>query len=212
MQAQTCQLSRFCRESQNFLSLLTVSRQGSQTNGFLGKSGFPKWNKLICWIKMESFRGMLVPLSGKLIEKNTVLITLLYRAVIFAGVQWLVLRVCLPIGKGNRPWEWGWCLVPSMEKGFDRGLKNRISLFFVESPDFFHGSPDFPLPGVGRSASRKRNHFLAWWGGGGGGGEGNFQIKRMGALVVPIRGSKNFLPLRVFSLITWTVGASTVPF
>ena len=45
----------------------------------------------------------------------------------------------------------GWCLVPSMEKGFDRGLKNRISLFFVESPDFFHGSPDFRLPGVGRS-------------------------------------------------------------
>ena len=30
-----------------------------------------------------------------------------------------------------------------MEKGFDRG-KNRISLLFVESPDF-------PLPGVGRS-------------------------------------------------------------
>ena len=41
-------------------------------------------------------------------------------------------------------------LVLVMEKGFDRG-KNRISLFFVQSPDFFHGSPDFPLPGVGRS-------------------------------------------------------------
>ena len=27
-------------------------------------------------------------------------------------------------------------IVPAMEKGFDRG-KNRISLFFVESPDFF---------------------------------------------------------------------------
>ena len=37
---------------------------------------------------------------------------------------------------GSRPWEWGWCLVPSMEKGFDR-VKNRMSLFFVESPDFF---------------------------------------------------------------------------
>ena len=33
------------------------------------------------------------------------------------------------------------------------GEKNRISLFFVESPDFFHGSPDFPFPGVGRSVS-----------------------------------------------------------
>ena len=31
--------------------------------------------------------------------------------------------------------------------------KNKISLFFVESPVFFHGSPDFPLPGVGRSVS-----------------------------------------------------------
>ena len=37
-----------------------------------------------------------------------------------------------------------------MEKGFDPE-ENTISLFFVESPDFFHGSPDFPLPGVGRS-------------------------------------------------------------
>ena len=41
-------------------------------------------------------------------------------------------------------------LVLAMEKGLDRG-KNRISLLFVESPDFYHGSPDFPLPGVGRS-------------------------------------------------------------
>ena len=39
-----------------------------------------------------------------------------------------------------------------MEKGNDRE-KNRISLSFVESPDFFHGSPDFPLPGVGRSVT-----------------------------------------------------------
>ena len=39
-----------------------------------------------------------------------------------------------------------------MEKGFDR-VKNRMLLFFVESPDFFHGSPDFPLPGVGSSAT-----------------------------------------------------------
>ena len=33
--------------------------------------------------------------------------------------------------------------------------KNRISLFFIESPDFFHGSPDFPLSGVGRSVFRE---------------------------------------------------------
>ena len=36
------------------------------------------------------------------------------------------------------------------KKGFDWG-KNRISLFFVQSPDFFPGSPDFPLPGVVKS-------------------------------------------------------------
>ena len=47
--------------------------------------------------------------------------------------------------------------MPLMEKGFDRG-KNRISLFFIQSPDFFHGSPDFPLPGIGRSAVKP---FLA---------------------------------------------------
>ena len=37
-----------------------------------------------------------------------------------------------------------------MVKVFDRG-KYRISQFFVESRDFFSWSPDFPLPGVGRS-------------------------------------------------------------
>ena len=35
--AQTCQLSRFCRESHEFLSFLTVSPQGSQSHGFGGK-------------------------------------------------------------------------------------------------------------------------------------------------------------------------------
>ena len=35
------------------------------------------------------------------------------------------------------------------------GKKYRISLLFVESPDFFfHESPDFPLSGVGRSADK----------------------------------------------------------
>lgn len=28
---------------------------------------------------------------------------------------------------------------------------NEISLFLAESPVFIHGSPDFPLSGVGRS-------------------------------------------------------------
>ena len=37
-----------------------------------------------------------------------------------------------------------------MEKGL-LGRKNRISLLFVESSDFFHESPDFSLSGVGRS-------------------------------------------------------------
>ena len=36
----------------------------------------------------------------------------------------------------DRPGERGWCLVLAIEKGFDQG-ENRISLFFVESPDFF---------------------------------------------------------------------------
>ena len=40
-----------------------------------------------------------------------------------------------------------------MEKGscnFDQE-KNRVSLLFVESNDFFHECTDFPLSGVGRS-------------------------------------------------------------
>ena len=51
-----------------------------------------------------------------------------------------------------------------MEKRFDRGLKNRISLLFVESPDFFHGSPDFPLPGVvaGLRFSPERMQLLTY--------------------------------------------------
>ena len=42
------------------------------------------------------------------------------------------LNVCLPFWKGSRPWEWGWCLVPSRKRGqtgFDQG-KNGISIFF----------------------------------------------------------------------------------
>ena len=35
---QTCQLSLFCRESHDFSSFLTVSRQGSQSHGFWEKS------------------------------------------------------------------------------------------------------------------------------------------------------------------------------
>ena len=35
---QTCQLSRFCCESHDFLSFLTVSQQGSQSHWFWGKS------------------------------------------------------------------------------------------------------------------------------------------------------------------------------
>ena len=37
-----------------------------------------------------------------------------------------------------------------MVKGFDRG-KTRISLFFVESPDYFSWVSRFAFPGVGRS-------------------------------------------------------------
>ena len=43
--------------------------------------------------------------------------------------------------------------------GWKRGLfnldreKNRISLFLWNLQTFFHGSPDFPLSGVGRSAT-----------------------------------------------------------
>ena len=48
-----------------------------------------------------------------------------------------------------------------MEKGFN-WEKERISLFFVESPNFFHGSPDFPLPGVGRSANVAMSRTKPW--------------------------------------------------
>ena len=44
---------------------------------------------------------------------------------------------------------------PTMEKGFDEGKKQNLTSM-VESPDFFHGSPDFPLPGVGRSLFMKK--------------------------------------------------------
>ena len=37
IQVQTCQLSRFCRESHDFLSFITVSRQGSSISRVLGK-------------------------------------------------------------------------------------------------------------------------------------------------------------------------------
>ena len=33
------------------------------------------------------------------------------------------------------------------------GEKIESHYFFVESPDFFHGSVDFPLPGFGRSGT-----------------------------------------------------------
>ena len=39
---QTCQLSQFCRESHDFLTFLTVSRQDSQSHGFLGN--ILNWN------------------------------------------------------------------------------------------------------------------------------------------------------------------------
>ena len=44
--SQTCQLSRFCRESHDFLSFLTVSRQGSSISRVLGKI-ILKWFKLL---------------------------------------------------------------------------------------------------------------------------------------------------------------------
>ena len=38
--------------------------------------------------------------------------------------------------------------------------KNRISLLFVESPDFFHEFSDFPLSEVGRSALYRPPYYL----------------------------------------------------
>ena len=43
---RTCQLSRFCRESRDFLSFLTVSRQGSSISQVLGKI-ILKWFKFL---------------------------------------------------------------------------------------------------------------------------------------------------------------------
>ena len=82
-------------------------------------------------------------------EKHCTLATLLYRAVIFPCVQQLIifLCVCPAFWKASMSWEWGWCLVPSMEKRFDR-RKNRISLFFGESPHFFTGLQIFLYQGL----------------------------------------------------------------
>ena len=46
-----------------------------------------------------------------------------------------------------------WCQIPFMEKGFDP--EKIESHYFLQNLQifFFHGSPDFPLPGVSRSAS-----------------------------------------------------------
>ena len=46
-----------------------------------------------------------------------------------------------------------------MEKGFDQG-KNRISLFLHSLQILFHVSPDFPLPGVGRSQAGYWPHLV----------------------------------------------------
>ena len=62
---QTCQLSLFWRESQNFLSFLTASQQHSQSHGIWGKTF---WNELS---KMEIQEGMLVSFEALLADCPT---------------------------------------------------------------------------------------------------------------------------------------------
>ena len=137
----TCQLSRFCRESHDVLSFLKISWQGSQSD-FWEKSFWNEKIKLFNKNGIFILRWMLVPYSVKLMKKNSInysLTTFLYRAVIFAFVQYNLSLFSASVRhfwKRSRPWEWGWCLVSWMEKGFDQE-KAWISLLFVECPDIF---------------------------------------------------------------------------
>ena len=105
---QTCQLSRFCRESHDFLSFLTVSRQGSSISQVLGKI-ILKWFKLLNQNKNGKLTRNACAIKWKTNKEEHCSYFFVpscdFR---LCSINLIVfLRVCLPFWKGSRPWERG---------------------------------------------------------------------------------------------------------
>ena len=110
-QRQTCQLSRFCRESHDFLSFLTVSRQGSSISRVLGKI-ILKWFKLLNQNKNGKLTRNACAIKWKTNKEEHCSYFFVpscdFR---LCSINLIVfLRVCPPFWKGSRPWERG--LIP----------------------------------------------------------------------------------------------------
>ena len=108
---QTCQLSRFCRESHDFLSFLTVSRQGSSISRVLGKI-ILKWFKLLNQNKNGKLTRNACAIKWKTNKEEHCSYFFVpscdFR---LCSINLIVfLRVCPPFWKGSRPWERG--LIP----------------------------------------------------------------------------------------------------
>ena len=101
---QTCQLSRFCCESHDFVSFLTVSRQGSSVSQVLGKI-ILKWFKLL----NQNKNGKLTRNAGAIKWKTNKEehCSYFFRPNCdfrFCSINWIIfLRVCPPFWKGTRP-------------------------------------------------------------------------------------------------------------
>ena len=108
---QTCQLSRFCRESHDFLPFLTVSRQGSSILRVLGKI-ILKWFKLLNQNKNGKLTRNACAIKWKTNKEEHCSYFFVpscdFR---LCSINLIVfLRVCPPFWKGSRPWERG--LIP----------------------------------------------------------------------------------------------------
>ena len=111
VKSQTCQLSRFCRESHDFLSFLTVSRQGSSISRVLGKI-ILKWFKLLNQNKNGKLTRNACAIKWKTNKEEHCSYFFVpscdFR---LCSINLIVfLRVCPPFWKGSRPWERG--LIP----------------------------------------------------------------------------------------------------
>ena len=109
--SQTCQLSRFCRESHDLLSFLTVSRQGSSISRVLGKI-ILKWFKLLNQNKNGKLTRNACAIKWKTNKEEHCSYFFVpscdFR---LCSINLIVfLRVCPPFWKGSRPWERG--LIP----------------------------------------------------------------------------------------------------
>ena len=135
---QTCQLSRFYRESHDFLTFLMAFRQASQSHGF--------------WVNT---------LAMKLLIRNRTTPCCKFRP---SYPLIAVLKVIKEKKSGILLQEWP-CLnkefIHPRPNGKEFRLiwngKNWISLLFAESPDFFLGSLGFPLSEVGKSVAIRCN-------------------------------------------------------